>query len=979
MKKIIKFRSVKIWITITLIIVILFGAASIVATQNQFIYGTINSVMGGERRVLSSGDPEKYKYYETEYKNKKEVLAAANKLNEQIVQEGITLLKNEDNALPMKDGKKITVFGKNSTNLVLGGSGSSAGTGTSADAVNLYTSLEEAGFVYNPVAKNFFQSKESGEGRAAIPGMGSILTGYPIGEVEKSKYQNNTILKNSYSEYNDAAIVVITRIGGEGYDLPRTMFWDGSRYTNWLGTQLIPGARNKDDHYLQLDQNETDLLAEAASNFAKVIVIINSSTPIELGFLKDPTHYAYQPQIKAAVWIGHPGESGLKAIGKVLNGTINPSGRTVDTYASDFKKDPTWNNFGNNLIGGGNKYTLENKERNAFFVEYEEGIYIGYRYYETRGYTDGETWFNENVIFPFGYGLSYTTFSQEIVEKSHQDNDILKADDVIKIKVKVTNTGDVAGKEVVQLYYTAPYKDGEIEKSHVVLGAFGKTNTIAPGSFEEIELEIKVRDMASYDYNDANGNGFKGYELDGGEYQIKLQKNSHDVIQTVNLRIDDPGFKYQTDDNTQTEIKNLFDDVSGHIEKYLSRSDFEATWPTVVLDREVTQEFINSLTYKLIDNEFDPWYSDIKPEQSNKVISYNNTKVKLYDLIGKDYNDPLWDELLNQLTISQMTELISKGNFKTMNIENIAKPLTIDADGPMGFAIFMGDPSIYDTAYYASETVVGATWNIELAYKMGEMIGNEGLIGDQRGDGRTYSGWYAPAVNIHRSQFGGRNFEYYSEDPILSGKLGANVIQGAKSKGVYTYLKHFALNDQETNRDTTGLITWVNEQTMREIYFLPFEIAVKEGQTTAMMSGFNRIGTVWAGGNYALLTQLLRDEWGFNGMVITDFNLTPYMNVDQMVRAGGDLNLSPSKSLSDTSSNTGTTAIRKAAKNILYTVANSNAMNGLGADVKYRYAMPNWVILLIIIDISIGIAIAGSGAFIIIRAKKRSNSKEMTE
>ena len=258
MKKIIKFRSVKIWITITLIIVILFGAASIVATQNQFIYGTINSVMGGERRVLSSGDPEKYKYYETEYKNKKEVLAAANKLNEQIVQEGITLLKNEDNALPMKDGKKITVFGKNSTNLVLGGSGSSAGTGTSADAVNLYTSLEEAGFVYNPVAKNFFQSKESGEGRAAIPGMGSILTGYPIGEVEKSKYQNNTILKNSYSEYNDAAIVVITRIGGEGYDLPRTMFWDGSRYTNWLGTQLIPGARNKDDHYLQLDQNETD-------------------------------------------------------------------------------------------------------------------------------------------------------------------------------------------------------------------------------------------------------------------------------------------------------------------------------------------------------------------------------------------------------------------------------------------------------------------------------------------------------------------------------------------------------------------------------------------------------------------------------------------------------------------------------------------------------------------------------------------------
>lgn len=975
--KILKYRMVKVWIIVTSILLVIVATASLVATQNEFLRGTINSVLGGETRVLKKGNPEDFIRYTTNYETKDEVLAAANLLNEKIVEEGIILLKNEDNTLPLSKNSKLTVLGKNSTNLVLGGSGSSAGTGTSADAINLYSSLKKAGFEYNPTAKSFFESSSSGRGRPAIPGMGSILTGFPISETEKSSYENNSELKSSYANYNDAAIVVITRIGGEGYDLPRTMFYDGSRYTNWSGDKLIPGARNKTDHYLQLDQNETDLIKEAGENFGKVIVVINSSTPIELGFLDDSSHYAYHPNIKGALWIGNPGESGITALGKVLNGEVNPSGKTIDTYSRNFKNDPTWNNFGNNLEGEGNKYTLNGAKRNAFFVDYEEGIYVGYRYYETRGFLEGDGWYNDAVVFPFGYGLSYTNFTQTIIDTSHADGSTVLGDQVIEVTVRVTNTGNVLGKEVVQLYYTTPYTAGEIEKAHVVLGDFAKTSLLEPNAFEDVVLKIPVRQMASYDFNDANNNTFKGYELDSGAYVIKLMQNAHQEIESFSVNVE-KNIQYTHDAITNKEIKNLFEDMSDHIKVYLSRNDFEGTWPTTPTteDKEMTESFIQSLTYKLDDQPTDPWFAPSRPNQSDVVLSYNKAKVKLYDLVGKDYDDPMWDQLLDQLTVEQMANLISRGNFKTMNIDNIAKPQTIDADGPMGFAIFMGDPSIYKTAYYASEALLGATWNEALALAFGEMVGDEGLIGNQRGDGRTYSGWYAPAMNIHRSQFGGRNFEYYSEDGYLSGKMATNVVLGAKSKGVYTYVKHFALNDQETNRDTTGLITWANEQAMRELYFLPFEMVVKEGQTTAFMSSFNRMGTTWAGGSYPLLTELLRLEWGFRGMVITDFNLTPYMNVDQMVRAGGDLNLSPSKDLSDKRSDTGVSAIRTSAKNILYTVANSNAMNGMGPGIVYAYKMPRWVSWIIYLNVGVVLIGAGWGALVITKSIKIEKGKE---
>ncbi len=962
----VKKKALAVWSVIFAIMFVFVTVATLIATNVPFLYNTINSTaLGGETRYLKSGDPAEYMYYKSDYKNKKEVYEAANKLNERICEEGSVLLKNNANALPLAKGSRVTVFGKNSVNPVLGGSGSSAGTGASASS-NLYSSLESVGIAYNPTVKSYYESKDSGSGRPTSPNMGSNLTGFPTAE-SALPYPNN-IAASYASDYNDAALIVLSRIGGEGYDLPRQMFWDGSQYTKWSGTQTIPGARSKDDHYLQLDANEEAMIKEACSGkFDKVIVIINSSSTLELGFMNEQSTYNVlkdysidASKIDAALWIGHPGESGLAALGKLLTGEVNPSGRTVDTYVTDFKADPTWHNFGTQLEENGHRYFKQGgSTANAWFVEYREGIYSGYRYWETRGYTEAQKgntdWYKNNVVYPMGYGLSYTDFEWSVKSVSVDEGSMLAKDGKLDITVEVSNIGERSGKDVVQLYYTAPYIDGGIEKAYKVLGDFVKTPELKAGEKTEVTLSIDVRDMASYDYSDANKNGFKGYEVEAGEYTLSVSHNAHDVEQALTFAVPDGGFTYDKDSATNNPVSNLFDDVSSHVQNYLSRKDNFANFDVLkgATDKEyrtLSPELLSQLTWKLNDKESDPWYSTEMPTQSETELTRKETTVRLYDLVGKGYNDELWDDLLDQLTVAQMTALIGSGNFRTLQIESIDKPLTIDADGPMGFAIFMGDDCVYDTCYYASECVLGSTWNVELAEELGKMVGNEGVVGNERDDGRTYSGWYAPACNIHRSQFGGRNFEYYSEDGLLSGKIAASVVKGAKSKGVYTYVKHFALNEQETNRDTTGLITWANEQSMREIYFVPFEWTVKDGKTSAMMSSFNRIGATWAGGHYNLLTKLLREEWGFEGMVITDFNLTTYMNADQMVRAGGDLNLSPGKNPTATTTATDVTAIRKAAKNILFTVANSNAMNGFGANVIWGYTLPLWVTLLIVID-----------------------------
>ena len=984
-------RGARVWLIVTIAVLAIVLTLSLVATQNAFIYGTLCGVFGGEKNTVISGDPSRYRYFTadtesfeyyqpvTELQSKDDAYNEANALNERIAEEGDILLKNAEvadgeKALPLARDAKISVFGKNSVNIVYGGSGSSDRSGS--DVVDLYTGLSNAGFIVNPTLKAFYESGESGRGRGASPQMGTMIAGFATGETPQGLYTDE--VKSSYAEYSDAAVIVISRIGGEGYDLPRTM-----KQSFDENARAVTGA-DADAHYLQLDKNERALISSVCGSgtFDRVVVVINCSTPMELGFIEDGS----LGDIDAAVWIGNPGGTGLNALGRILNGDVNPSGRTVDLFMRDFKADPTWQNFGNNLTANGHEYTVGGAGQGYYYVEYEEGIYYGYRYYETRGYTDGEEWYDENVVYPFGYGLSYTDFSWEIESAQPANNSRLEADTEITVRVKVTNTGDAAGRDVVQLYYSAPYWQGEIEKSHVVLGDYAKTDVIPVGGSDTVTLTLTARDMASYDYNDANYNGHYGYELDIGRYTLMLGRNSHDAWtredDSLTLTYDSSAHIYAQDEKTDNEVVNRFDDVSGHIDTYLSRNAWDFTMPDMPTaeDRETDTEFISSLTWVLDDTD-KPYYTETTYEQNQP------TDLRLYDFIEQtedgvyvDYNDKRWDELLSALSLEEMAAFIGQANYKTIALPSIDMPATTEGDGPPGFTTFMGDPAIYGTCFYASECVIAATYNKALAHDMGVMVGTESVFGNVRGDGSTYPGWYAPAVNIHRSPFGGRNWEYYSEDAYLSGTMAAAVISGAQSKGVACFVKHFALNDQETARDLNGVLTWANEQAIREIYLKPFEYAVKEGGTIAVMSSFNRIGTTWTGGDYRLCTEILRNEWGFRGTVITDYNLCDHMPADQMIRAGGDLNLTQDKqpTVADASP-TQIALIRQATKNVLYTFAQTNAMNGHGDGVVWGIGMPTWVLIVIWVDIGIAVILAVWGFFAVRKALKKSREKRGNE
>lgn len=960
-KKIFRTKFSRIWLIVTACVLIFLLVANILL--NTVLYEVICNVFGRERAVISEEQknmsPADYDLYPSDYDSKEEAFNAANAVNERINEEGIVLVKNQ-NALPLAQNAKVSVFGKNSVNLVYGGSGS--GGGDSASAKTLYDSLKAAGISYNTELKAFYDGSSSGSGRTPNPKIensGNVTLS--TGETPVASY--SSALRGSFANYNDAALVVFSRIGGEGFDLPRTM-------------KGAAGARNESDHYLQLDKNETDLLKMVCdSGFKHVIVIINSSAAMELGFLDDPTHYAYNEKIDGCLWIGAPGSSGIMALGRVLNGSVNPSGRLVDTYARNFKDMPSWNNFSNNFSDTGDRYTYNGKNYYAFFVDYEEGIYVGYKYYETRGAEgvvggEGDEWYKNNVVYPFGYGLSYTDFEWEIENADELEGLALTAESEITVKVKVTNTGDVAGKDVVQLYCTPEYISGGIEKAHVNLCDFAKTPMLYPASEANnsdkpnsctVELKVSAYDIASYDYSDANKNGKKTYELDAGAYTFKVSKNAHKVMGTVNCNVAET-IVFDKDPITDHEVKNRFDDADDQLGTVLSRSDWAGTWPKARTDEEraASTEFIAAFENTAPNN---PIAVEEMPTQGQKA------SLKLKDMIGLDYNDDKWEDLLNQITVSEMVDLCSKGAFQTDKIMRIGKPKTTDADGPAGFTVFMGDPTVNGTCYYASECVVASTWNKDLAYEMGKAVGNEGIWGNQAGDGMPYSGWYAPGINIHRTPFGGRNGEYYSEDGMLNGLMAANLIQGAMSKGVYTQIKHFALNDQETHRASGGLVTWVTEQAMREIYLKPFEIAVKKGGSHGMMSSFNRIGTVWAGGDYRLLTEVLRNEWGFTGMVISDFNTYPdYMNAKQMAYAGGDLNLANMpESWADKNNPTDVAVLRNCTKNILFAVANSNVMDH---EVD-KYDPPVWAVILYVVDAVVFAGLAVWGVFAVLKVLKK--------
>lgn len=881
--------------------------------------GLMDTLFGSQRPIYS--DEVTSVYPTQKATNKAEAFANAQEVNLKLAEEGFVLLKNENAALPMNKGARISVFSKNSVNLSYGGSGS-GGFDTSNNK-NLYESLNDAGFVTNPTLKNFYESSQSGPVRTANSSDLDNGDNQKIATAETPQNNYTDAVKNSYADYSDAALVVITRIGGEGFDLPRYQ-------------ADSEGAVSPDSHYLELDQNEIDLLtAVTDGTFKRVVVVFNTPSSFEATFLKDSAYAAFADKIDAAVWIGFTGSNGITALGEILNGDVNPSGRLVDTWAADFTKNPSFVNFGTGCLPD----TTDKYDGGMYYsVDYEEGIYVGYRYYETRGETDGEDWYNANVVYPFGYGLSYTTFDWTVGDASASE---IELGTTITVPVTVKNTGSVAGKEVVQLYASAPYTLGGIEKAHKVLVGFAKTKLLQPGESETVTVSFDPYSAASYDYRDANSNGFSGYELEAGEYTLYVSRNAHESEKAIALNLA-ADVQIGTDPTTDSEVVNRYTDSENFLDSdwqldtMLSRADWEGTWPTPQsaqqhagtdrLYEEIRSEEHNNPTD--FDSEEYPWFGEEPTLTLRDLLP--SAEAEGYEPVVS-YDDERWEELMMGCDEEEMIALINNGAYHTLAMESVGLPATIHGDGPSGFTCFMSKEQVNGTCQYVSEPVMASTWNIDLMTELGEAIGEEGTIGD-KATGQPYSSIYAPGVNIHRSPFGGRCSEYFSEDPFISGMMGAAEVQGIQSRGVLPTVKHFVANEQETHRSIGGDLSWLSEQALREIYLKPFEYTVKLGETRGIMTSFNRIGTRWTGGDYRLLTEILRNEWGFNGLVICDFNTIPqYMIPRMMFYAGGSLDLATQQSAMwmdcDTSDAGDAIVLMRAVKDVMYALVNSNAMN----------------------------------------------------
>lgn len=881
--------------------------------------GLMDTLFGSQRPIYS--DEVTSVYPTQKATNKAEAFANAQEVNLKLAEEGFVLLKNENAALPMNKGARISVFSKNSVNLSYGGSGS-GGFDTSNNK-DLYESLNDAGFVTNPTLKRFYESSQSGPVRTANSSDLDNGDNQKIATAETPQNKYTDAVKNSYADYSDAALVVITRIGGEGFDLPR---YQGDS----------EGAVSPDSHYLELDQNEIDLLtAVTDGTFKRVVVVFNTPSSFEATFLKDSAYAAFADKIDAAVWIGFTGSNGITALGEILNGDVNPSGRLVDTWAADFTKNPSFVNFGTGCLPD----TTDKYDGGMYYsVDYEEGIYVGYRYYETRGETDGEDWYNANVVYPFGYGLSYTTFDWTVGDASASE---IELGTTITVPVTVKNTGSVAGKEVVQLYASAPYTLGGIEKAHKVLVGFAKTKLLQPGESETVTVSFDPYSAASYDYRDANSNGFSGYELEAGEYTLYISRNAHESEKAIALNLA-ADVQIGTDPTTDSEVVNRYTDSENFLDSdwqldtMLSRADWEGTWPTPQtaqqhagtdrLYEEIRSEEHNNPTD--FDSEEYPWFGEEPTLTLRDLLP--SAEAEGYEPVVS-YDDERWEELMMGCDEEEMIALINNGAYHTLAMESVGLPATIHGDGPSGFTCFMSKEQVNGTCQYVSEPVMASTWNINLMSELGEAIGEEGTIGD-KATGQPYSSIYAPGVNIHRSPFGGRCSEYFSEDPFISGMMGAAEVQGIQSRGVLPTVKHFVANEQETHRSIGGDLSWLSEQALREIYLKPFEYTVKLGETRGIMTSFNRIGTRWTGGDYRLLTEILRNEWGFNGLVICDFNTIPqYMIPRMMFYAGGSLDLATQQSAMwtdcDTSDAGDAIVLMRAVKDVMYALVNSNAMN----------------------------------------------------
>ena len=998
-------KTFRTLIIIPLAILLVLGI--VLNTAAVLLKSTFDQFLGaGEKTVVGASDLDG-QYYEVKYADAEAAKEAGYAVADRVNAEGSILLKN-NGVLPLAAGSEVVPFGYAFRNPTYGQTNASGSAKWPDDPISPYAALNDSSLVLNADAVNTATKAgkliklAEAEGTSAAKGGSSALGGnFIITEFDLAGYDTVSATPNA------TALVFVTRGGQEGSDIKSDAYSDGT------------------PHYLALTEAEKSTIAVAKKLCKNVVLIVNSSAPMELLPVMSGEY-----ECDAILWVAHPGERGFSALPKLLTGEINPSGRTVDIWTADFTADPSFEAIGEhrytNYTVTSGSYT-DGGTFNGMYNEYMEGVYMGYRYYETAQEVDPSFDYGKAVVFPFGYGLSYTTFTQELV--SLEDDGY-----TVTAKVKVTNTGSAAGKEVVQIYGTAPYTELDakerVEKPVCNLIAFGKTSELAAGKNEEVTLTFTWDDLTSYAAYHDNGNGTKGcYFLEAGDYVISVRKDSHTVLgsktltasETVWYDGSDEAHIRQSEKDAQSKLDengnptgepmdgvfvaatNLFQISTDYMDAnstVLSRTDWEGTQPVGVAEKAIDESFIPYLGLEIsFDPKTDERFGNVEGSivyTAEEPVSGQDNGLKLSDLRGADYDDPRWEQLLDQLDYAQDKDSI-KGNLSgaayiTFGIDSIGLPATLEADGANGLKvadIAEGGSSGYvmsKTSTFGMAPLLAATWNTELMYEFGATLGQEAL---QHG----VSGWYSPAINLHRSMFCGRVFEYYSEDPVLSGYMAAAAISGAMDNGLMCYVKHFALNDTETGRANL-IYTWADEQTMRELYLKAFEIAVKKAKSTIRYYGENgaleektiRGATAimatqtcfgWLSGecNYELLTLLLRNEWGFRGTAHSDYWVWNGDNLrDLALRSGLDTylcNNTPMWSLEDLDSATAHTLMRRATKNLAYTMANSNALQGIAPGSIVLVGTSPWVYALIAIDAAIVLLLAGGILWIVLRGKKQ--------
>lgn len=978
-------------------------AAVVAANAAMLLFGdTIDAYLGADSVEITD-------------EQKSAVMDDGRNLARRIEGEGLVLLRNEDDALPLPASTtKVNVFGWASTQWVASGSGSGQVSGTTKGFLD---ALKDNGIEYNEQLAGMYRDFHGERAYKSAGALNSRSTEF-CRLYEPSVYDKNCYsddLLSNAEEYSDTAIVVVGRTAGESIDCP------GKQYKICVrgGDVTMDATRG----YLELSSEEIALLRYVGSHYAHAIVVVNSTNTMELGELETI------PGIDAALLAGPTGEVGADAVVAALKGEVNPSGRTTDTFAYDFSTAASWANSG--AMGEG-LYTnsrglypadgtknpnigVDEEYDSLRFVDYVEGVYVGYRWYETadaEGYWSGVSnrfgqGYDGVVQYPFGYGLSYTSFSWEVTSRTPGQGFGVSRDSVYSTTVRVTNTGDRAGRDVVQLYCTPPYTKGGAEKASTVLVAYAKTKLLEPGESQEVELSFTLDDVASYDAYDKNGDGFYGYELDAGAYIVELKRNAHELADCdfartqLNLR---DTVQCGEDLRTGSAVVNRFtgdsaaDGVSidgsnsGANITWLTRADFAGTFPAKCdPDRQIADNVAAINLYGEQDVEADAAdyqgligqgaYFDGRGsgKKAAHQLTDDGELTEFARALGKNYNDEGWDALLDDLSVDQMTRLVLHGYISTSSIDDVGKPLTKEVDGPSQVGSFN---QLAMGVGYPSGTVIAQTWNDGLALEYGRQLGREAAaIG--------VDGLYAPSVNIHRTPLGGRNYEYFSEDPLVAGNLAAAIVAGAKQTGTYCYIKHLALNNQDSYRDS--LYEWLTEQTLREIYLRPFKLAIEKGGATGLMSAYNRIGATWAGGNKALLTGVLREEWGFEGAVITDYaDHQQYMNADQMLRAGGDLFMdgvfrngqfkygfsaeelsAASGSANEARALSFYTNLRRATKDVLYTWLNARVSQDPGYARPAKKTGVSWVRACVA---AADIAVLGGAAALIARRRSRARA-----